>query len=353
MPRYLVLLAPSSNRVYAGDAPRLVGAELALLAEGCFPGVITDVEPVSLAGVPYVQFAAESIGQRELDLLSNVSARFGVFERLDGDTLRPVEVAPIAHFDDDLLSIPKYQGKTNEQLTKLLLNVTLAATTWAEELGTRRFSLLDPLAGRCTTLDQALTYGFDAAGIEIEEREVDAYATFFSTYLKRKRLKHTFGYAPVRREGKKAGKRLDAEVNTDAAAFKAGDRQTLTVHVGDTLQAADLFGKRRFDVIVTDAPYGVVHGSRAGGASAGSGGGGSRERNASDLLRQAVPAWAKLLRPGGAMGIAWNTLGLERDRLADVLTRAGLRVAESSADSAFEHRVDSSIVRDVIVARKG
>jgi hypothetical protein len=351
VPRYLVLLAPSSNRVYAGDAPRLVGAELALLADGCFAGAITDVEVVSLAGVPYVQFVAESIGQRELDLLSNVSARFGVFERLHGDTLRPVEVTPIAHFDDDLLSIPKYQGKTNEQLTKLLLNVTLAATAWAEEFGTRRFSVLDPLAGRCTTLDQALTYGFDAAGIEIEEREVDAYATFFSTYLKRKRLKHTFAYAPVRREGKKAGKRLDAEVNTDAAAFKAGERQTLTVHVGDTLKAAELFGKRRFDVIVTDAPYGVVHGSRAGGT--GAAGGGGRERNAADLLRQAVPVWASLLRPGGAMGIAWNTLGLERDRLADVLSRAGLRVAESTADSAFEHRVDSSIVRDVIVARKG
>ncbi len=347
MPRYLVLLAPSSNRVYAGDAPRLVGAELALLADGCFAGAISDVEAVALAGVPYVQFAAESIGQRELDLLSNVSARFGVFERLDGDTLRPVEVTPLAHFDDDLLSIPKYQGKTNEQLTKLLLNVTLAATAWAEELDTRRFSVLDPLAGRCTTLDQALTYGFDAAGIEIEEREVDAYATFFSTYLKRKRLKHTFSYAAVRREGKKAGKRLDAEVNTDAAAFKRGERQTVTVHVGDTLRAADLFGKRRFDVIVTDAPYGVVHGSRAGATGQG------RERNAADLLRQAVPVWATLLRPGGAMGIAWNTLGLERDRLAEVLTRAGLRVAESAADSAFEHRVDSGIVRDVIVARKG
>ena len=33
-------------------------------------------------------------------------------------------------FDDDLLTIPKYPGKTNEQFTRLLLNVTLASTAF-------------------------------------------------------------------------------------------------------------------------------------------------------------------------------------------------------------------------------
>ncbi len=34
-------------------------------------------------------------------------------------------------YDDDLLTILKYPGKTNEQFTKLLLNVTLASSAFA------------------------------------------------------------------------------------------------------------------------------------------------------------------------------------------------------------------------------
>jgi tRNA G10 N-methylase Trm11 len=47
------------------------------------------------------------------------------------------------------------------------VNLTLCATDVAGELLERHFRLLDPLCGRGTTLNQALLYGFDAAGIEI------------------------------------------------------------------------------------------------------------------------------------------------------------------------------------------
>ena len=47
-----------------------------------------------------------------------------LFER-DGDALRPVELPRRDRFDDDLLTILKYPGKTNELFTKLLLNVTV------------------------------------------------------------------------------------------------------------------------------------------------------------------------------------------------------------------------------------
>ncbi|PZO99628.1 MAG: hypothetical protein DI618_08950, partial [Dermacoccus nishinomiyaensis] len=44
----LLLLAPSSNRVYAGDAARLNAAEITLLAGAL--GIEASVEPVTVAG---------------------------------------------------------------------------------------------------------------------------------------------------------------------------------------------------------------------------------------------------------------------------------------------------------------
>ena len=37
----------------------------------------------------------------------------------------------LARLDDDLITIPKYPGKTNEQFTKLLLNVTVLSSASA------------------------------------------------------------------------------------------------------------------------------------------------------------------------------------------------------------------------------
>ena len=52
-----------------------------------------------------------------------------------------------------------------------------------------------------TTLNQALMYGYDAAGIDLDRKDFDAYAAFLGTWLKRKRLKHQLDIHPVRRDG--------------------------------------------------------------------------------------------------------------------------------------------------------
>jgi tRNA G10 N-methylase Trm11 len=93
---------------------------------------------------------------------------------------------------------------------------------------------------------------------------------------------------------------------------------------------------------VTDAPYGVAHGSHAGGSLA---------RNPLALLRAALPVWTRLLRPGGALGLAWNTHVAPRETVAGVLAENGLRVLGGPGYDALAHRVDQAIHRDVIVAR--
>jgi hypothetical protein len=188
-----------------------------------------------------------------------------------------------------------------------------------------------------------MTLGCNAFGVEVEAKAVDAYAAYLRTYCRRKRLKHTLQVSPVRRASKVIGKRLDAEIIP-------GREQSLarTVFTGDTRQSAALFGKRRFDAVVADAPYGVVHGSQTEvrGAS------GKRDRSAAGLMSEAVPVWAEQLKAGRALGLSWNAIGLKRERLLQHLSAAGLEPLDFGPYRDFEHRVDSSIIRDVVVATK-
>ena len=222
--------------------------------------------------------------------------------------------------------------------------MTLCATAFAGELLERRFKVLDPLCGRGTTLNQALMYGFDAAGMDIDARDFDAYAGFIQTWLKSKRLKHQAHAGPVRRHHRTIGRRLQVTLAATKEAYRAGDAQDLEVVNADTTQALEFFRRGCFDVVVADLPYGVQHGSRTAGRGL--------RRGPADLLAAALPVWSELLRPGGAVGVSWNTRVARRDQLVAIIEAAGLRVADGEAYQRFQHRVDQAIVRDLLVARR-
>jgi SAM-dependent methyltransferase len=343
MLRYGMLMSPSSNRVYTESALPLVQAELELFGSSVLGGPVEDITVTHIAGVAYVTFAADRLGQRDVDYLANLSSIYALFE-FEGELLRPVALRPLDRFDDDLITIQKYRGKTNEQFTKLLLNVTLLSSASAGQMLDRRLRVLDPLCGRGTTLNQAVMYGYDAAGVDLDQKDFEAYATFLSTWLKRKRVKHHIEVAPVRRNRQVVARRLHATLAAAKEDYKAGDVQDVEVINADTIRTAEFFQAASFDVLVTDAPYGVQHGSRttAGGLA----------RNPLDLLAAAAPGWAELLRPGGALGVAWNTYVARREDAAEVLAGAGLQPLDSPPYRRFRHRVDQAITRDVLVARK-
>jgi SAM-dependent methyltransferase len=246
--------------------------------------------------------------------------------------------------DDDLLTILKYQGKTNELFTKLLLNVTVLASCSAERMLTDRLRVLDPLCGRGTTLNQVLMYGWHASGVDRDAKDFDAYAAFLPRWLKDKRLKHTATSAKLRRDGQSLGRRLDVELATSKEAWAAGDTITLSVALADTRVTAEIFRAASVDAVVTDAPYGVQHGSH--------GGDDSLHRRPLVLLAEALPGWVHVLRSGGAVGIAVNTRTCPRDEALALLADAGLEPRDDPAYRGFEHRVDRAIVRDVVVGVK-
>lgn len=344
VPGYALLLLPSANRVYTEAAGSIARAELRVLGQTVLGGRVGEIAETVIGGVRYVTFEAEPLDAGQIAFLSVLSSGYALFERAGG-LMRPVCLQPRAAYDDDLLTIQKYPGKTNEQFTRLLLNVTVLSSAFGPELLSRQLTVLDPLCGRGTTLNQALMYGYDAAGIDIDRQDFDAYRAFIRTWLQRKRLKHHVDYdGPVRRNGKVVARRLQLSMAAGKDAWQAGAAQSLDLVNADTIRAAEFFRPASAHVLVTDAPYGVQHGSRAGGKGL--------ARAPLDLLTNAVPVWASLLRPGGAIGIAWNTLVARREDAAQILADAGLEPMSEPPYLGFRHRVDQSIVRDVLIARK-
>ncbi|WP_246361097.1 TRM11 family SAM-dependent methyltransferase [Haloechinothrix aidingensis] len=378
MTDYAILLLPAANRVYADTSPRLLRGELAVLGERGLDATIGGVTERRIAGVDYVTFATpEPLNGNDIAMLSNLSTVYALFEVLGtgpeagpapeagtatapetaqdttADTagqgaagvplLRPVPLAPLDRFDSDLLTIQKYAGKTNELFTKLLVNMTCMALERPATMLTSTLRVLDPLCGRGTTLNQAMMYGFDAAGAEVDGKDFDAYELFIKTWLKNKRVKHAADSGQLRKDKTRLGRWLDITYAPTKDEYKAGDTRSVNFRGVDTLALDRVFASRSFDMIVTDAPYGVQHGSRQQGTSAPS-------RSPRELLAAALPTWLRLLRPGGAVGISWNTRVLPREELVETLRSAGLTVHDGWPFDQFRHRVDQAIVRDLVVA---
>ncbi|MDN5726736.1 MAG: site-specific DNA-methyltransferase [Propionibacteriales bacterium] len=330
MPSYVILPEPSANRVYAQQAAAMTAAEVSIMADD-----VSEVDTVPLGGIEHVRLTATA----EPTTLSRLSSVQMAYEDIGG-LLRPLELDRGRLLGNDLISIPKYQGKTNEQFTQLMINCAIAAL---ERDAEGQLDVLDPMCGRGTTLSCAWRLGHNAYGIEADVKAVEAHAGFLKTYLRRKRLKHTAAMSPVRRDGKSLGKRFDASVN-----LPDHDQLNLGIITGDTRQSAALWGRRTFDLIVTDAPYGVVHGSQTDvrGVS------GRRDRSPAGLLGEAVPVWVGQLRAGGVLAVAWNTYGFSREDFVALLTEHGLHVRDDGPWRQLAHRVDSSINRDLVVATK-
>lgn len=340
---YALMILRGANRVYTQASADLTRSELEVCGRRALGGGLRHIAPTLIGGVPYVTFSADGLNDRDVGFLANLSSVAALFER-EGDLLRPVTLQPLDRFDDDLITIQRYVGKTNELFTKLLLNVTLFTSSFAGEMLDRKFAVLDPLCGRGTTLNQALMYGFDAAGIDVDTRDFEAYSVFIRTWLKSKRLKHHAESGPVRRDRRLVARRLDITLGATKEDYRAGATQRLTVCNADTTQGLELLKAGSFDVVVTDMPYGVQHGSHAAGERL--------SRAPAELLSRALPVWTGLLRSGGALGVAWNTRSARREEVAAMVAGHGLTVQDSPPYLSFQHRVDQAITRDILVAHK-
>lgn len=341
-----MLLLPSSNRVYNTGADKLAKAELQAFNVSVLDNRITDIESTHIAGVPYLTFSCTDLSTQDIAFLSNLSFMYALFE-VAGDNevphFLPQALTPLDRYDSDLLSILKFPGKTNEKFTKMLLNITIMASTSAPNMLDRRLRVLDPLCGRGTTLNQALMYGYDASGVEIEARDFEAYNLFVNRWLKDKRLKHASELIELRKDGRDDAQRLNIMLASEKEAFKAKDVQKLDVVHSDSIRSGEYFKKQSFELIVADLPYGVKHGNKSSAGLA---------KSPISLLEECLPVWSTLLVRGGAIGLSWNTYLARKVKVVSLLEEAGLTISPLTDSDDFRHRVDQAIIRDVVIARR-
>lgn len=347
MPKYAVLSNPGHNRVYFEASKRLSIAEL-VSAAPIFSVSCGDFAGEEIEGVFYVTFtAAKSLAESDLRIISRLSFVYAIFEvRNAGDIilLCPLPKTPSYYFNDDISSILKYTGKTNEIFTRLLINLAVSAGGY--DLGDRLY-LFDPVAGKGTTLFESLRLGYDCAGAEIAPSAVSEGVAYLKRYLKTGRYKHEYEHTRLSGESKN----FTAEINRfviskNKESMKAGDKLHLDFVAGNSVYADRYFKKEQFHIIVGDLPYGVQHGSVSNEKQS------SLTRNPSELLRLCLPVWARCLRCGGTVALAWNCNVLKRGVMEEIFVSAGLKPLDSPPFNTLEHRVDASIVRDIIIGVK-
>ena len=331
MMEYLLLANPGHNRVYLDAAKGAAVAELSRLLPGC------KAEEGEIGGQPAFRLTCASpLEGQALEACAKSSLFYALFEVV-GDLLRPVTVADWRYLPESLNTIVKYPGKTNEQFTRMMVNLALSACETVREIPT----LLDPMCGQGTTLFDAAIRGWNAVGLEVQEQPVHKGATYFVKYLESGRYKHK------RSEEKRTqgGKRIAQLVTVEYAAKKddwyAENTRKVQFFRADSALCEQLLPKNAADLLACDLPYGVQHGAS---------GGGSLQRNAAKLVAEVAPGWRKALRPGAGVALAYNSLTTPRHQLAAAMEQAGFEVLPQV--EGLEHRVDQSILRDVLVARK-
>ena len=342
MPRYALLLRASANRVYGESAFDLAAGELDALGATASGGPAT-VTRTPVAGVDYLVIAVdEPLPDDTLERLANLSNLHALFAIDEDDRFRPLPCTPRRLLDEDIATIQRYPGKTNEAFTHLLVNLALGSGhgTLGRWLAGERLRLLDPVCGRGTTLNRAALHGIDAFGIELDERDVAAFDTFITTWLQDKRLKHQVERSTLRKGRERPAHRITF---TYGRTKDPSTHRIIDVVHDDSRSARDHHKPRSIDLLVGDLPYGVQHGATTGR--------GSPSRAPEAFLAEALPVWREVLRPGGGMALAFNRRTLPRERLVELATGSGLCVSDG-ADDRFVHRVDRSITRDVLIGSR-
>lgn len=269
-----------------------------------------------------LQFFYLDAQQDELPTLARLSFVLGMFEVLP-EGLKPLSVSPNWPLHDDFLFGSKFKGKTNERLTQLLINVGLRAINKQPEDSVK---LLDPMAGRATTLLWAMQYGLKAWGVEQDVRALDEVRQIVKKWCKVHRQKHQLKEGFIGKANR-ANKGKFIEFSAEEA--------TMRLIQGDAREVGSLL-KEKFDLIISDLPYGVQHHTT------------EKTRNPLDVVQASLPGWSERLKKDGAIVLAYNKYQPKRDALLQVFEEQGFAPQAINVT----HRMSESIVRDIIVVKR-
>ena len=339
MNKYAILLNPGHNRVYYRESHQLSLSELKIAAS-FLEADFENIKIETIADNFYCTFeTSQSLEYNDLTVIGRLSFNFALFEMQENagrTSLLPVKTPSEDHIADDITTILKYKGKTNELFTKMLINLAYLCAGAKEGA-----NLLDPMAGKGTTLFEGTTRGFNVFGIEQSKQFAHEGCVFFKKYLEQNRIKHISKSRTINNSAKKAiGKATSFEYSLSKEDFKAGDLKQFELIHGDAALADKYYKAKYFDMIVADLPYGVQHFGKTDTVS----------RNPEQLLKKSLPSWRRTLKDGGVTVLSFNANIIKKQTLAQLLKQTGFDILFE--DIPFEHFVDTSIVRDLIIAKK-
>ena len=345
MTTYAILYNPGHNRVYFDTSLKLAAAELGIAA-GLSSTEYTNIRNENIFGTNYLIFeTCDKLSEKDIKIISNLSFIYALFEAatIEGELyLKPILRLSASYVDESIGSILKYTGKTNEIFTRMMLNIAYCSQPCRGNI-----KLLDPVAGKGTTLYEGLIKGYNVYGIEIGEKVTAEACTFMKKFLETSRYKFTFNTMKVSGEKKSfSAVRHTFEIAKTKYDFKSKNTKIAEFISGNSLYADKLFKRDYFDMIVGDLPYGIQHGNVTNEKQS------SMTRNPAELLNLCVPSWYKVLRRQGVIVLSWNLNVLSRVKAIQILEEKGLVVENEGFYTQFEHRVDQAIKRDIIVARK-
>ncbi|MBN2714312.1 MAG: hypothetical protein JXX14_00575 [Deltaproteobacteria bacterium] len=309
-----LLISPLARGAYFDDCNSVATAEFS----ACFPDLPVDVEQTG--GLNFIRTSCSDDVPLTMTRLSFIQGAFRVAD--DDVGLYPLDTNPAFALPHQLVFGWKYQGKTNELVTQMAINLALAHCN----TGRAPQTLLDPMAGKGTTLLWAVRYGLNGVGIEQDGGAIGGLEAHLKKQTKLHKLKHSLTKGTVGPKSKGGKGRFLS------CAF--GD-QGLRLINGDSREAPKLLSEQRFDLIVTDLPYGVQFR-------------GGPKRSPLDTIKACAQGWVGSLREGGAMVITFNTYLPSPSQLADVFSSLPCQVKEFSA----AHRMSESIVRDFCVVTR-
>ena len=325
-------IAPQRSTQYAALASALALPEWQLSPLG---QILSRAERMTLGGGDYLSLELSSpVSHTDRDMMGLLAMTAEVFEfhpyvgGVEGPFLKPLAVPRPAVVPPDMVFTRRYRGKTNELFTRFLLNVAYFASDLVSTETIPHLRVLDPLCGGGTTLFQALVYGWDAYGIDSDERGIATTDTFLQQYLRSQGL--TFRRRRERLRG--VGRRYSFELDVGE-----GKPRRCVLAQADTAHAVRVLEGKKVHLVVADLPYGIQH-----------------RGVLADLLRAGLPAWTTSLQHGGAMALAWESTRLPRQEMLALVEESGdLMVLRGGPYEALAHQVDRVIKeRDVVVARR-
>ena len=341
MNKYVILANPGHNRIYFDTAFRIAKSEIQALSNA-YEMEIYNIEHGDIDGLPSsICFeSGKELSQKQFSILGFSSIYYAIFEIIEGNLLKPVKVKDFHTFPESMVQILKYNGKTNEQFTRLMVNLALSACNTNSD----KITLLDPMCGKGTTLYEGFIRGYDVKGIEINEQWATEIQAYVLRFLKEGKYKHKAQKSKI---SDSKGRKISGVFNLNAAKekthYNSGNVQNFQLLSADTRKADLIIKKKSCDIIVSDLPYGVQHASKNDKNT-------ERFRSPIELLKEASPSWYNVLKANGSVVLAYNEFTMKRAEAVDALENAGFTVLNDELYNHLLHRVDASINRNVIVA---